>query len=58
MRIKSIEITLEQDEEHTESHATTLFFEKGRWTVDGPVYSRFMNMAHKIWQVARESIKE
>ena len=59
MGISVKRILIEFDTAHDEAslpHATTMEFVNGKWEANGPVFSRFGQMAHEIWQVVRKHI--
>lgn len=40
------------------AHATQAVFEKGQWTFNGPIYSRFGEMLHQVWAVVRDAVRK
>ena len=48
-------ITLEFEDE---GEVVTMVFKDGKWTFSAPVYSRYCNLGHSIWQLVRKEIKQ
>lgn len=56
MNIKSITIELELEEKDLKNHGTTLKFENGMWSSNGPIYSRITDMQHLVWKIIRTKL--
>ena len=54
--IKSIIIEFESEKD-TE-HATKAIFSRGKWTFNGPAYSRYHALVNEIWKVVRNEMNE
>lgn len=57
MRIQKIIIQFEPTSDAEHPHASQVEMFDGKWTADGPVYSRYTGVIHEIWQILRRMIK-
>jgi len=60
MKVKSIVIVFEKDPgvDGDTEHALNMIFSNGQWMTQGPVYSRYMMLAHEIWQLVRRDVNK
>lgn len=59
MKVKRIIIELEPDIlDHKDVVFTELLFDSGRWSTNVPVYSKYTEMMHKVWQTIKPYIRE
>lgn len=53
MKVKSIIIEFEPENDYEQTRATILKMENGGWSADKPMISSYMAMCHELWKVIR-----